>query len=122
MARPLPRLQAIPHDHKAPVLTWTLFNGVNSDSVVEERTFVAGSSIVVRVHNIGVFVKITISDGVGEASELMMPGQVFIIQTGGLGERIPYRIKRKVKESCPVRPIPAHRAGLYGLTETRQLS
>jgi len=26
------------------------------------------------------------------------------------------------KESCPVRPIPAHRAGLYGLTETRQLS
>jgi hypothetical protein len=27
-----------------------------------------------------------------------------------------------VKESCPVRPIPAHRAGLYGLTETRQLS
>ena len=26
------------------------------------------------------------------------------------------------KESCPVRPIPAYKAGLYGLTETRQLS
>jgi hypothetical protein len=26
------------------------------------------------------------------------------------------------KESCPVRLIPAYKAGLYGLTETRQLS
>jgi len=26
------------------------------------------------------------------------------------------------KESCPVRPIPAYKAGLYGLTENRQLS
>jgi len=26
------------------------------------------------------------------------------------------------KESCPVRPIPAHKAGLYGLTENQQLS
>jgi hypothetical protein len=26
------------------------------------------------------------------------------------------------KESCPVRPIPAYKAGLYGLTEDRQLS
>ena len=125
MARPLPRLQAIPPDHKVPVLTWTLFNRVNLDSVVEERTFVAGSSIVVRVQNIGEFVKITISDGVGEASELMASGQVLIIQTGGLGERIPYRIKVKAENKnigprlgaalsvfvvvltvAPTRPIP----------------
>src|SRR3989304_628811 len=26
------------------------------------------------------------------------------------------------KESCPVRPTPAYKAGLYGLTENRQLS
>jgi len=26
------------------------------------------------------------------------------------------------KESCPVRPIPAYKAGLYGLTENQQLS
>jgi hypothetical protein len=26
------------------------------------------------------------------------------------------------KESSPVRPIPAYKAGLYGLTENRQLS
>ncbi|MDP2910012.1 MAG: hypothetical protein Q8N69_02995 [bacterium] len=26
------------------------------------------------------------------------------------------------KESCPVRPIPAYKAGLYGLTENRKLS
>ena len=26
------------------------------------------------------------------------------------------------KESCPVRPIPAYKAGLHGLTEKRQLS
>jgi hypothetical protein len=26
------------------------------------------------------------------------------------------------KESCHVRPIPAYKAGLYGLTENRQLS
>ena len=26
------------------------------------------------------------------------------------------------KESCPMRPIPAYKAGLYGLTENRQLS
>jgi len=34
-------------------------------------------------------------------------------------------IRNKVgesKESCPVRPIPAYKAGLYGLTEDRQLS
>jgi hypothetical protein len=97
MARPLPRLQAIPLDHKVPVLTWTLFNGHNSESEVQERSFVAGSSIVVRVQNMGVFVKITISDGVGEASELMLTGQVLIIQAGGLGERIPYRIKVKAE-------------------------
>ena len=31
--------------------------------------------------------------------------------------------KQKIsKESCPVRPIPAYKAGLYGLTENRQLS
>lgn len=97
MARQLPRLEAIPPDHNVPATTWTLSNNVNSDSVVEERTFIAGSSIAVRVQNIGVFVKITISDGVGEASELMSTGQVLIIQTGGLGERIPYRIKVKAE-------------------------
>jgi hypothetical protein len=31
-------------------------------------------------------------------------------------------IEKASKESCPVRPIPAYKAGLYGLTETRQLS
>ena len=125
MARQLPQLQAIPPDHKVPVLTWTLFNRVNLDSVVEERTFVAGSSIVVRVQNTGEFVKLTISDGVGEASEHLVSGQVLIIQTGGRGERIPYRIKVKAENKnigphlgaplsvfvivftvAPTRPIP----------------
>ena len=31
-------------------------------------------------------------------------------------------MSKSSKESCPVRPIPAYKAGLYGLTENRQLS
>ena len=46
-------------------------------------------------------------------------------QSASLWRHLPYSSilqKAESKESCPVRPIPAYKAGLYGLTENRQLS
>lgn len=97
MARQFPRLNAVPADHNIPAATWSLFNGHNSDSVEEERSFVAGSSIVIAVLNAGTFVSVTITDGVSEAHENLTGGSGIIVQTGGLGERIPYKIKVKAK-------------------------
>ncbi|HEV3333901.1 MAG TPA: hypothetical protein VG096_23105, partial [Bryobacteraceae bacterium] len=68
-----------------------------SDSVVGERTFLAQSSIVVRILNAGVFARITVSDGIGEVSENLGAREALIVQTSGLGERISYRIKVTAK-------------------------
>lgn len=97
MSRPLPKLDEVPKDHKIAVTTWTLANNYNSDSVVEARDFVAGSSIVVQISNVGVFVKVTVSDGVGESSQNLANGDVLIVQSSGLGEKVAYRIKVKAE-------------------------
>jgi hypothetical protein len=88
MTRSLPKLDSVPWDHNVPVTTWTLLDNFNSDSVVGERTFLAQSSIVVRILNAGVFARITVSDGIGEVSENLGAREALIVQTSGLGERM----------------------------------
>jgi hypothetical protein len=47
---------------------------------------------------------------------------LFFNRNSSLAKTPNYKFQNPSKESCPVRPIPAYKAGLYGLTEDRQLS
>jgi nucleoid-associated protein YgaU len=95
MRRLLPKLNSVPTDHTKFATSWVLGNNFNSDSVVETRQFVAGSSIAIRVINSGCFVKVTVGDGVSELSQNLVLRESLIVQTSGLGDHIVYSISVK---------------------------